>query len=101
MVAGNLSYINEDGIEVDCRMATGGETIPSNIEGLYSIRTDAKLILVVEKDALFQTLLQNSNLKMQNIILITAKGIPDLNTRQLLYRLDRIKTIHRIFKSVN
>jgi meiotic recombination protein SPO11 len=67
-------------------MATGGETIPSNIEGLHSLRTDAKMILIVEKDAVFQTLLQDSSLKMLQTIFITGKGVPDLNTRQLLHR---------------
>ena len=86
MVAGNLSYINEDDIAVDCRLATGGETIPSNIEDIHSIRTDAKIILIVEKDAVFQTLLQDSSLKLHNIIFITGKGVPDLNTRQLVHR---------------
>ena len=85
-MAGNLSYINEEGIEVDCRLAIGGETVPSNVEGLHTLRTDAKMILIVEKDAVFQTLLQDNYIQMHKIILITGKGVPDLNTRQLVYR---------------
>jgi len=71
---------------VDCRLATGGETIPTNIEDMDSLRTDAKMILIVEKDAVFQSLLQDSSLKSHNIIFITGKGVPDLNTRQLVHR---------------
>lgn len=87
LVAGNLSFINEDGFEVDCRMATGGENVPTNVESMYSIRTDARMILVVEKDAVFQTLLQGNVMQQLKVILITAKGVPDLNTRQLVHKL--------------
>ena len=85
-MAGHLSYIKEEGIEVDCRRAIGGEPVPSNIEGLHTFRTDANMILIIEKDAVFQTLLQDNYLKMHKVILITGKGVPDLNTRQLLHR---------------
>jgi DNA topoisomerase VI subunit A len=41
------------------------------------------MIFVVEKDATFQKLLQDPFMT-QNAILITAKGMPDLNTRYTL-----------------
>merc|ERR1719273_1992494 len=87
LIAGNLSFVNEDEVEVDCRLATGGEMVPCNIGALRNFRTDANAILVVEKDAVFQTLLQDNNLQMLKTILITGKGVPDLNTRQLVYKL--------------
>ena len=86
LVAGNLSFTNEEGVEVDCRLATEGESIPSNVEGLHNFRTDAKIILIVEKDAVFQTLLQDSSMQSSKIIFVTGKGVPDINTRQLIHR---------------
>jgi DNA topoisomerase VI subunit A len=38
------------------------------------------MIIVVEKDATFQKLVQNRYI-MANAIIITGKGMPDLNTR--------------------
>jgi len=93
LIAGNLSYLNEDGVEVDCRLASGGEIVPSNINCLTNFRTDAKIILVVEKDAVFQTLLQDQKLQSLKTIFITGKGVPDLNTRQLVCKLSKCTKI--------
>ncbi|XP_053429631.1 meiotic recombination protein SPO11 [Nycticebus coucang] len=88
LIAGNLRYIEEDGTKVNC---TGGATavaVPSNIQGIRNLITDAKFLLIVEKDATFQRLLDdNFCKKMSPCIMVTGKGVPDLNTRLLIKKL--------------
>ncbi|XP_063002622.1 meiotic recombination protein SPO11 [Elgaria multicarinata webbii] len=86
-IAGNLSYIEEDGTKVYC---TGSTTaaVPSNVEGMRNLITDAKFILIVEKDATFQRLLDDNFCgRMSPCIIITGKGVPDVNTRLLVRKL--------------
>ncbi|NXC50832.1 SPO11 protein, partial [Penelope pileata] len=82
-VAGNLSYTEEDGTKVNC---TCGATVCSlNIKDLNS---HAKFVLIVEKDATFQRLLDDDFcIKASPCIMITGRGIPDLNTRLLVRKL--------------
>jgi meiotic recombination protein SPO11 len=44
-------------------------------------------ILVVEKDAVFQGLLKEDAQLTSNVIIVTAKGMPDLATRAFLHKL--------------
>jgi meiotic recombination protein SPO11 len=47
-----------------------------------------RFIIVVEKDATFQRLLdENFSSVLGPCVIITGKGVPDLNTRQLVHRL--------------
>uniref|UniRef100_A0A8D2LC41 DNA topoisomerase (ATP-hydrolyzing) n=1 Tax=Varanus komodoensis TaxID=61221 RepID=A0A8D2LC41_VARKO len=86
-IAGNLSYIEEDGTRVNCTCSTA-VSVPSNVEGLRNLITEAKFILVIEKDATFQRLLDdNFCSRMYPCILITGKGVPDMNTRLLVRKL--------------
>ncbi|XP_070600675.1 meiotic recombination protein SPO11 [Erythrolamprus reginae] len=86
-IAGNLSYIEEDGTKVNCTCSTT-TPVPSNIEGIRNLITDAKFILIIEKDATFQRLLDdNFCCKMSPSIIITGKGVPDINTRLLVRKL--------------
>ncbi|KAG8131691.1 hypothetical protein E2320_009599 [Naja naja] len=78
-IAGNLSYIEEDGTKTP---------VPPNVEGIRNLITDAKFILIIEKDATFQRLLDdNFCCKMSPSIIITGKGVPDINTRLLVRKL--------------
>ncbi|XP_034288963.1 meiotic recombination protein SPO11 isoform X1 [Pantherophis guttatus] len=86
-IAGNLSYIEEDGTKVNCSCSTT-TPVPSNVEGIRNLITDAKFILIIEKDATFQRLLDdNFCCKMSPSIIITGKGVPDVNTRLLVRKL--------------
>ncbi|XP_006881722.1 PREDICTED: meiotic recombination protein SPO11 isoform X1 [Elephantulus edwardii] len=88
LIAGSLSYIEEDGTRVNCTGCSTGVAVPSNIQGLRNIITDAKFLLIVEKDATFQRLLDdNFCSKMSPCIMVTGKGVPDLNTRLLVRKL--------------
>ena len=51
---------------------------------------DADFVLVVEKDAVFQRLLEEmifSVPEFSRVVLVTGKGVPDLSTRQLVSSL--------------
>uniref|UniRef100_A0A670XVR3 DNA topoisomerase (ATP-hydrolyzing) n=1 Tax=Pseudonaja textilis TaxID=8673 RepID=A0A670XVR3_PSETE len=86
-IAGDLSYIEEDGTKVNCTCSTT-TPVPSNVEGIRNLITDAKFILIIEKDATFQRLLDdNFCCKMSPSIIITGKGVPDINTRLLVRKL--------------
>ncbi|XP_028591614.2 meiotic recombination protein SPO11 [Podarcis muralis] len=86
-IAGNLSYVEEDGTKVNCSCSTT-VSVPSNVEGMRNLITEAKFILIVEKDATFQRLLDdNFCSKMSPCIIITGKGVPDVNTRLLVRKL--------------
>ncbi|XP_033009495.1 meiotic recombination protein SPO11 isoform X5 [Lacerta agilis] len=71
-IAGNLSYVEEDGTKVNCTCSTT-VAVPSNVEGMRNLITEAKFILIVEKDATFQRLLDdNFCSKMSPCIIITS-----------------------------
>ncbi|XP_075701713.1 meiotic recombination protein SPO11 [Rhinoderma darwinii] len=87
-VAGDLLYIEQDGTKVDCSWNTSGVLVPSNVEGVTHLRTAARFVLIIEKDATFQRLLDDDFCgKCGPCILITGKGVPDLNTRLFVRKL--------------
>ena len=89
LIAGNLTYTNSYGIEIDCSASIHGEQIPNEVDDMFDITSNAKVVIVVEKDATFQRLMQEDFLGFINfdVLLITGKGVPDLSTRKLIYRL--------------
>ncbi|XP_026487443.2 meiotic recombination protein SPO11 [Vanessa tameamea] len=87
LIAGPLKMFNADGTVVDC-MASGGILVPQDISGIKEFQSTAKFILVVEKDAIFQKLLDEGALvRLGPVIILTGKGYPDVCTRQLLCRV--------------
>uniref|UniRef100_A0A8C5TX66 DNA topoisomerase (ATP-hydrolyzing) n=1 Tax=Malurus cyaneus samueli TaxID=2593467 RepID=A0A8C5TX66_9PASS len=96
-VAGNLSYTEEDGTKVNCTCSTTAVAVPSNVQGIKNLNSHAKFMLIVEKDATFQRLLDDDFFsKVSPCIMIThlfvclllnGKCIPDLNTRLLVRKL--------------
>ncbi|XP_034351459.1 meiotic recombination protein SPO11 isoform X3 [Arvicanthis niloticus] len=84
LIAGNLRYMEEDGTRVQCTCSASATAVPSNIQGMQN----AKFLLIVEKDATFQRLLDdNFCSRVSPCIMVTGKGVPDLNTRLLVKRL--------------
>lgn len=82
LIAGDL-IINIGDERIDCSKT---QAVPSNPSAITSFESNADYVLIVEKDTVFQRLV-NDNLfgqSDQKIILITAKGYPDVNTRTLL-----------------
>ncbi|XP_073740037.1 meiotic recombination protein SPO11 isoform X3 [Callorhinus ursinus] len=88
LIAGNLRYMEEDGTRVHCTCGSTAVAVPSNIQGIQNLITDAKFLLIVEKDATFQRLLDDNFCnRMSPCIMVTGKGVPDLNTRLLVKKL--------------
>ncbi|CAM1319925.1 SPO11 (predicted) [Pycnogonum litorale] len=84
-VAGDLAFSYSNNQRISCVKTTTGVLIPNGLDNVYDIRSSAKFILVVEKDATFQKLLDaNITTKFHPCIMITGKGFPDVNTRRLL-----------------
>jgi meiotic recombination protein SPO11 len=89
VVVGRLIY-TEDGDEIDCtKMGIGGKAIPSNIDKVTNFRSDAKFVLLVEKDAAFMRLAEDRFYNRFPCVIITAKGQPDVATRLFLSKLKR------------
>ncbi|XP_032826275.2 meiotic recombination protein SPO11 isoform X2 [Petromyzon marinus] len=87
-VAGNLCYIEEDGTKISCTCSSNGMLVSNNVHGMHNLTTQARFVLVVEKDATFQHLLDDDFCKrFHPCIMVTGKGIPDLNTRLLVRKL--------------
>ncbi|XP_058500038.1 meiotic recombination protein SPO11 isoform X1 [Solea solea] len=69
LIAGDLRYMEEDGTRIDCRSSSA-------------------FVMIVEKDATFQRLLDDDFCtKLFPCIIITGKGVPDLNSRLMVRKL--------------
>ncbi|XP_041061411.1 meiotic recombination protein SPO11 [Carcharodon carcharias] len=87
-IAGDLCYTEEDGNRVNCACNSAAVLVPSNVDGIKNLNSAAKFVLVVEKDATFQRLLDDDFCtKLFPCIIITGKGVPDLNTRLMVRKL--------------
>jgi len=94
LVVGDLQF-KEAGDEIDCsKMGIGGKGIPPVLDQVTDLRSNAKFVLLVEKDAAFIRLSEDRFYKKEasRCIIITAKGQPDVATRVFLRRLrDELK----------
>ncbi|XP_052131913.1 meiotic recombination protein W68 [Frankliniella occidentalis] len=89
LVAGDLTITTADGEVLDCSNKPGGVLIPGDVCAVQSVRSSARFILVLEKDTVFQRVLQEGILdRLGPCIVITGKGYPDVSTRALLSRLE-------------
>eukprot|EP00892_Ulva_mutabilis_P002243 jgi/Ulvmu1/12019/UM083_0032.1 len=87
VVVGRLTF-QEAGDAIDCqRMGVGGKAIPPHIDKVTNIASDAKFILLVEKDAAFMRLAEDRFYNAYPCIILTAKGQPDVATRLFLRKL--------------
>ena len=92
VVVGRVQF-KEAGDEIDCtKQGIGGKAIPPHIDQVTDIRSDAKFIIVVEKDAAFMRLAEDRFYNDYPCIVITGKGQPDVATRLFLKRLS--ETLH-------
>jgi meiotic recombination protein SPO11 len=62
-------------------MGIGGKAIPPQIDKVQDLQSDAKFILLVEKDAAFMRLAEDRFYNRFPCVIITAKGQPDVATR--------------------
>ncbi|KAM6977615.1 meiotic recombination protein SPO11 [Aplochiton taeniatus] len=88
LISGDLRYLEQDGTRVDCHSSSTAIPVSSNVGGIRNIVSSAKFVLIVEKDATFQRLLDDGFCtKLSPCILITGKGIPDVNSRLMVRKL--------------
>lgn len=88
MVSGNIIIITKDMKRLD---ATQSPILIPNKQSIKHILTKATKFLIVEKDAVFQALVDKGfSLQFPNCLLITGKGYPDVVTRELVVALSQI-----------
>ncbi|XP_070570118.1 meiotic recombination protein SPO11-like [Ptychodera flava] len=87
-VAGDLHYKEGESNLVDCSVTKTGIAIPANINTISDITSSAKMVLIVEKDAIFQKLLDEKLFeKIPECIMVTGRGFPDVSTRRMVKKL--------------
>ena len=72
LMAGNLEILMNDGSLIKCDSIRTGVLIPSYIESIKAIKTNALFTLIIEKDATFQRLIDDQFLTQYQAILITV-----------------------------
>ncbi|XP_046897163.1 meiotic recombination protein SPO11 isoform X5 [Hypomesus transpacificus] len=88
LISGALCYLEEDGTRVDCSSSSTAVPVSSNVGGIRNIVSSAKFVLIVEKDATFQRLLDDDLCsKLFPCIMITGKGVPDVNSRLMVRKI--------------
>ncbi|XP_029994669.1 meiotic recombination protein SPO11 [Sphaeramia orbicularis] len=88
LISGDLRYMEEDGTHIDCHSSSAAVAVSSNIGGIRNIVSSARFIMIVEKDATFQRLLDDDFCtKLSPCIIITGKGVPDVNSRLMVRKL--------------
>ena len=91
-IAGKLIVIDIDPdtgkeIKIDCtKMGTGAYSIPSSVEQL-KFETNAKFILAIETQGMYQRLVKHAYWKKANCILISMGGVPTRACRRFIRRL--------------
>ena len=90
-MVGNIT-VEDNGDTIDCRrMGTGGYAIPSIVEGdvIKFKKCDAKFILHVEKDTVWNRFNEDRFWEKHNCILTEGGGQPPRGVRRLLHRLNK------------
>ena len=87
IVVGRLAF-KEKGDPIDCSAIGAGKAISPNIDDIEDLQTDAEMCLVIEKDAVFNRLAEDQFYDYVPSILVTAKGQPDVATRQFLKKIN-------------
>lgn len=86
-VVGHLQY-NEVGDFIDCTKIGASKSISPNIDDITNMQSDAELVLIIEKEAIFSRLAEDRFFDYVPSIIITAKGQPDMATRMFLKKIN-------------
>ncbi|XP_022995806.1 meiotic recombination protein SPO11-2 isoform X2 [Cucurbita maxima] len=92
LVAGRLLLQEPEQETVDCAACgSSGYAISGDLDLLQklTLKTDARYVIVIEKHAIFQRLVEDRVFNHIPSILITAKGYPDIATRYFLHRISK------------
>ena len=57
LVFGHLEFYNEKRIRIDCLNSASGTIIPGDVDKISYVQSNAKFVLIIEKDATFQLLI--------------------------------------------
>lgn len=90
-MVGTIQIVDR-GDTIDCsRMGSGGYAVPSIVEPefIQFKKCDAKFVLHVEKDTVWQRFNEDKFWKKHNCILTHGSGQPPRGMRRLLYRLNQ------------
>ncbi len=87
VVIGKLQF-EEKGDFIDCTKIGTGKSIAPMVEEISNIQSDAEMVLVIEKDAVFNRLAEDQFYDYIPSIIVTAKGQPDMATRMFLKKID-------------
>lgn len=86
-VAGKV-VIKDKGDIIDwSRMGSGGWSIPSNVEDIEFRKVDAKFIVYMEKQAVWERLHEDKFWDKHNCLIVTSQGQTTRGIRRLLQRL--------------
>ncbi|CAG2101935.1 unnamed protein product, partial [Medioppia subpectinata] len=87
LVFGHLQFQNTNGVLTDCLTSPNGIAIPNDTERLSRMQSNAIFVLIVEKDATFQQLIDLKIHLKYPLIMVTGHGYPDMNTRAFIHIL--------------
>ena len=83
-VCGPLRFYDKANHETDCRH--GSVSIPPRSDSISIVKSSAIAVLVIEKDTVFVRLSQTT--LVNEIILVTGRGVPDYSTREFVKLLE-------------
>lgn len=86
---GDIKLYMNNGDVVDCNLYSKAIALPTDMESVDRIITNAELVLIVEKESVFESLLTRKSFSTFDLrcILVTGKGYPDFVTRRIVHRL--------------
>lgn len=86
---GDIKLLMSNGDILDCNVYCGAITLPTDFENVERIVTNAEMVLIVEKESVFESLLACNAFSTFGLrfILLTGKGYPDCTTRRIVHRL--------------
>ncbi|XP_062134062.1 meiotic recombination protein W68 [Drosophila sulfurigaster albostrigata] len=89
LIAGNVTFLMNNGDVLDCNEYSRALTLPTDFENVERIETCAEMVLIVEKESVFESLLSQQAFSTFGLrfILLTGKGYPDCSTRRIVHRL--------------
>ncbi|CAK9054426.1 Transmembrane 9 superfamily member 4 (Endomembrane protein 10) (Transmembrane nine protein 4) (AtTMN4) [Durusdinium trenchii] len=93
LLAGDIAFKDPSAFASLAAQGSSGTSISESMlkdDNNIQIGEKAKVVLVVEKDTIFQHLLHSRLLAALPMILVTGRGYPDLLTRRFLQKLHRI-----------
>jgi DNA topoisomerase-6 subunit A len=87
-VAGNM-VIEDRGDLIDwSKQGSGGWSVPSNVEDIKFKKVDAKFVIYMEKDAIWERLNEDKVWKKLNCVIIASQGQATRGIRRILQRMN-------------